>query len=176
MAKAEQWLVAELDSGEPVLARGAGGEARRGIPKSLGSPWSDFFIVTPRRLLWVPRTKRRYRAVLEFDAVTSWTDGTQYHHYCLVLTHEPIERDAWAPAHRFLWFEWGDTEERKQQSRTILKFSRRETKVAGAIRGELQRRGIAATEPLPFEEVPRSERFSDSPFIARRWWRRRSPR
>lgn len=112
-AKSHQSLLEELDPGELVLASGTGGECRH-PPSTLGSPWNDYFFVTPRRLLWMPLTKVHHRGALDFDAVMRWAEGTQYHYYCLVLTHEPIERMAWAPEHRVLWFEWGDTEELKR--------------------------------------------------------------
>ena len=171
-AKAEQWLLAELSAEEAVLARGTGGERRR-LAQGLGSPWDDFFVVTPRRLLLVPLGRSSHRASLEFDAVTSWAEGTQYHYYCLVLRHEPIERMAWAPAHRVLWFAWGDSEETRRQAQTTLNFSRRGTKVATAIREQLLQRGVPASPPLRFEEVPRAERTSSAVLVARRRWRDR---
>ena len=172
MAKAEQCLLAELDGKEAVLARGTGGE-RRSLAQGLGSPWDDFFVVTPRRLLWVPLGRSSHRASLEFDAVTSWAEGTQYHYYCLVLRHDPIERMAWAPAHRVLWFAWGDTEETRRQTQTILNFSRRGTRVAAAIREQLLRREVPGSPPLRFEELPRAERTSSAVLVARRRWRDR---
>lgn len=165
-AKSEQWLCAELDSDEPVLARGTGGELRR-LPRTLGSPWHDFFIVTHRRLLWVPH-RPHHRAALDFDAVRSWAEGTQHHYYCLVLRHEPIERIAWAPAHKILWFEWGDTEKTRRQTQTILNFSRRDTKVATAIREQLLRREVPPSAPLRFEMVSSADPNSRAVLVARR--------
>jgi hypothetical protein len=100
----------------------------------------------------MPKIKAHHRAELEFDAVTSWAEGTQSHYYCLVLRHEPIERIACAPEHRVLWFEWGDTEESRRQTQTILSFSRRDTEVATAIREQLEDRDVVAEEPLEFDE------------------------
>jgi len=160
-AKSHQLLLAELHPDELVLARGTGGERHR-LPSTLGSPWSDYFFVTPRRLLWIPRGRAHHRAELEFDAVTSWAEGTQRHYYCLVLRHRPIERMAWAPEHRVLWFEWGDSEELRHQTQTILNFSRRDTKVATAIREQLADRDVVAEEPLEFDEPTSEERRARS--------------
>jgi hypothetical protein len=164
-------LLAELHPDELVLAQGTGGERRR-LPKTLGSSRSNYFLVTPRRLLWMPGGKARHRAELEFDSVTSWAEGTQSHYYCLVLRHEPIERTARAPEHRVLWFEWGDTEEMRRQTHTILNISRRDTKVATAIREQLEDRGVVAEEPLEFDERPR-EPNQGAVFRSRRRWRDR---
>lgn len=155
-AQSHRLLLAELHPDELVLARGTGGESRRLLTR-LGSPSSDYFFVTPRRLLWMPRSRGLHRAELEFDAVTSWAEGTQLHYYCLVLRHGPIERMAWAPEHRVLWFEWGDSEELRCQTQTILNFSRRGTKVATAIREQLVDRDVVAEEPLEFDEPTREE-------------------
>ena len=171
-AKSHRLLLEELHPHELVLAQGTGGERRR-LPSTLGSPWSDFFFVTPERLLWIPRARAHHRAELEFDAVTRWAEGTQRHYYCLVLRHEPIERMAWAPEHRVLWFEWGDTEELRHQTQTILNFSRRDTKVAMAIREQLANRDVVAEEPLDFDEPSREERNRGADFLARRRWRDR---
>jgi hypothetical protein len=118
----------------------------------------------------MPKIKAHHRAELEFDAVTSWAEGTQSHYYCLVLRHEPIERIACAPEHRVLWFEWGDTEESRRQTQTILSFSRRDTEVATAIREQLEDRDVVAEEPLEFDERP-GERSPGAVFRARRRWR-----
>lgn len=69
---------------------------------------------------------------------------------------------AWVPQHRILWFEWGDTEELRRQTQTILNFSRRATKVAMAIREQLVDRDVGAEEPLEFDEPSRQERFATS--------------
>ncbi len=109
-------LVAELDAGEPLLARGTGNEARR-LSRHVSNGAGAYFIVTPSRLLWSPPRATHRRVSLDFDTVTSWSDGTQYHRYALVLRHAAVERIDWAPAHKILWFEWGDTEVTKEQSR-----------------------------------------------------------
>ena len=113
-------------------------------------------------LLWSPTGSPDHRVSLDFDAVTSWSEGTQNHRYALVLRHTAVERIGWAPAHKVLWFEWGDTEEMKQQTRTILHFSTRDTKVASAIRDQIARRNVPRGTPLEFDEQSREERFGTS--------------
>lgn len=156
-AKVHEVLMARLDADEPVVARGTGNERRRPSRHvTYGS--GDFLLVTPRRLLWSPTGAPRRRATLDFDAVTSWSEGAQYHRYALLLEHAAIERIAWAPAHKVLWIEWGDTEEAKRQTQTFLHFSRQDTAVAVAIRHQLARRKVQRGTPLRFDQRRRSER------------------
>jgi len=165
-------LVAVLDADEPVLARGTGNEARR-LSRHVSNGAGAYFIVTPSRLLWSP-PRRTHRSVsLDFDTVTSWSEGTQYHRYALVLRHTAVERIDWAPAHKLLWFEWGDTEVTKRQTQTILHFSRPDTEVASGVRDQLLRRAIVPGEPLEFDEPSREERNPGALFRARRRWRDR---
>ncbi len=171
--KINRLLRAQLDSGEEVLASGTGAEPRRPSTGIDATP-AGFLLVTARRLLWSPTSKPRHRASLEFDTVTSWQEGTQYHRYALLMTHEPIERFAWAPEHRVLWFEWGHTEESRQETRTILHFSRRDTEVALAIRDQLTRRNAPQGASVEFDQPTREGRNLDAVFMARR--RRRSDR
>jgi hypothetical protein len=91
----------------------------------------------------------------------------------MVLRHAAVERIDRAAAHKVLWFEWGDTEVPKQQTQTILNFSRRDTKVAMAIREQLEDRNVVAEEPLEFDERPREERNHGAVFRSRRRWRDR---
>jgi len=167
-----RFLRAQIDPGENVLASGTGVEPRRSST-DISTEATDFFLVTPRRLLWSPTWEPRHRASLEFDAVSSWSDGMQYHRYALAMTHDAIERIAWAPEHRVLWFEWGDTEELRHQTRTILHFSSRGTHVAEALRSQFERRRVAKGVPLAFQEVPREERTAAAVLVARRRWRDR---
>jgi hypothetical protein len=160
-AKVRGFLSGQLDADEPILAQGTGEERRR-LSRNVTSGSGDFFLVTPRRLLWSPTGSPDHRVSLDFDAVTSWSEGTQYHRYALVLRHAVVERIGWAPAHRVLWFEWGDTEKMKQQTQTILHFSRRDTKVASAIRDQIARRNVPTETPLEFDEQSREERFGTS--------------
>ena len=160
-AKVRRFLLAQLDADEPILAQGTGGEQRR-MSRHVTSGSGDFLLVTPRRLLWSPPRMTHRRVSLDFDTVTSWSDGSQYHRYALVLRHASLERIGWAPSHRVLWFEWGDTEEMKQQTRTILHFSRRDTKVASAIRDQIVQRNVPTGTPLEFDEPSREERFATS--------------
>ena len=165
-------LVAELDAGEPLLARGTGNEARR-LSRHVSNGAGAYFIVTPSRLLWSPPRATHRRVSLDFDTVTSWSDGTQYHRYALVLRHAAVERIDWAPAHKILWFEWGDTEVTKEQKQTVLHFSRPDTEVASGIRDQLLRRQIAPGAPLEFDEQSRGERNRGAVMHARRRWRDR---
>ena len=165
-------MVDDLDADEPVVARGTGNETRR-LSRQVSNGAGHYLIVTPRRLLWSPPRSTHRRVSLDFDTVTSWSEGTQYHRYAMVLRHAAVERIDRAAAHKVLWFEWGDTEVPKQQTQTILNFSRRDTKVATAIREQLEDRGVVTEEPLEFDERPREERNHGAVFRSRRRWRDR---
>ena len=168
-ARSHQVLVAELDADEPLVARGTGNEHRR-LSRHVSNGVGDYLVVTPRRLLWSPPGMTHRRVSLDFDTVTSWSEGTQYHRYALVLRHAAVERIDWAPAHKVLWFEWGDTEVTKRQTQTILHFSRPDTEVASGIRDQLLSREIAPGEPLDFDEPSREERNRGAVMLARRRW------
>jgi hypothetical protein len=167
-ARSHQALVAELDVDERVVARATGEEARR-LSRHVSYGARHFFIVTRRRLLWSPAANTDRKVSVDFDSVTSWSEGTQYHRYALVLRHGAVERIDWAPAHKVLWFEWGATEVTKRQTQTILHFSRADTEVASGIRDQLIRREIAPGEPLEFDEPSREERNQRVMFARRRW-------
>jgi hypothetical protein len=156
----------------PLVARGTGNETRR-LSRHVSNGAGAYLIVTPRRLLWSPLRNTHCRVSLDFDTVTSWFEGTQYHRYALVLRHAAVERIGWAPAHRVLWFEWGNTEVTKRQTQTILHFSRPDTEVASGIREQLLRRKIVPGEPLEFDEQSREERNQGAVMLARRRWRNR---
>jgi len=171
-ARAHAFLSAMLDADEPIVASGTANEARR-TSRNVMSGRGNFLIVTPRRLLWSPPRMPHRRVSLDFDTVTSWSEGTQYHRYALVLEHAAVERIDWAPAQKILWCEWGDTEKTKRQARTTLHFSRGDTKVATAIRDQLVRREIFPSERLRFDEPSREKRIGGDVMFARRRWRDR---
>jgi hypothetical protein len=65
------------------------------------------------------------------------------------------------PAHRFLWFRWGDAETEVTRTETILRFSRPDTRVAKAVASSLSLRSIVH-EQLRFEERARDVRTRGS--------------
>jgi len=146
-------LEARLRPGEREHARGRTHWLEP--PRLLGGSTYDFLLVTDRRLLWSGWGGPIHELTL--DAVRSAADGTYLHRYTLVLTHDPVERTEWAPAHRLLWFRWGNTTEKRLRRTTTFAFSRRDTEAAAALRDRLEPRGIAIGSLEMPEAPPRDD-------------------
>jgi hypothetical protein len=149
----QRWLdllVARLDPGERVLARGRAFEPHIPIRSDLSMVISGpgcAVAVTERRALWVDRDDQRWVRSLPFALVRSYTEITQAHRYALALDHQSIQRLQWVPAHRLLWWSWGNAEAVRPVTSSLLAFSRRDTTAARAIRSRLQAIGVPAREP-----------------------------
>jgi hypothetical protein len=117
-------------------------------------------VVTERRVLWVSRGDQRWARTVPFAVVRSYVELTQAHRYALALDHEGLERLRWVPAHRFLFWSWGDAEEAGPVSGSVLGFSRRDAAAARAIRMQLQAAGVPAGEP---RSLPKRERRREVP-------------
>jgi hypothetical protein len=152
-------LVARLEPGERVLARGRAFEPRDVLWFDLSTVISGpgcAVTVTERRVLWVSRDDQRWVRSLPVDLVRSYTEVTQAHRYALALDHQSIERLQWVPAHQLLWWSWGNAEAVRAVTSSALAFSRRDTKAARAIRSRLQAIGVPASQPrsLPKQRRP----------------------
>jgi hypothetical protein len=133
-------LVARLEPGEQVLARGRAFEPRDPLRFDLATMNSGpgcAVAVTKRRALWVSRDDQRWVRSLPFALVTSYTEITQAHRYALTQDHQSIERLQWVSAHQLLWWSWGNAEAVRPVTSSVLAFSRRDTKAA-------RRSGVAA--------------------------------
>ena len=122
-----------------------------------GAAWT-FVMVTDRRLRWVPYVRLRYETNVGLDGVSAVFDQTSAHRYAMTLHHAPVRAFRDVPAHRFLWFQWGNAEAVRTLGTTTLAFSRRDTAAALALRAELDRRGIVqrviASPPRPPRRSP----------------------
>ena len=157
-----------LADGETILALGTAEELQEiGAELGSGGGWT-FVVLTSRRLLFAnwARPDQPHREIA-LDEVSAWADGTQYHSYALVLTHPPKVRRQHAPAHRFLWFAWGNAQVDRGHTTTIFRFSRRDTEAATALRSVLEHRRLGH-EVLHFKEVSRAERTRGSVDLYRR--------
>jgi hypothetical protein len=155
-------LLARLEPGERVLARGRAFEPRDALRFDLSAVISGpgcAVVVTERGVLWVSRDDDRWVRSLPFALVRSYAEVTQAHRYALALDHESIERLQWVPAHQLLWWSWGNAEAVRPARSSALAFSRRDTKAARAIRSRLQAMGVPAGEPrsLPTHRRPGQE-------------------
>src|SRR6266508_2100728 len=157
-------LVARLEPGERVLARGRAFEPRDALRFDLSTVASGpgcAVAVNERRALWVSRDDQRWVRSLPLDLVTSYAEITQAHRYALALDHQRIERLQRVPAHQLLWWSWGNAEAVRPATSSALAFSRRDTKAARAIRSRPQAIGVPASESRslpkharPGQEVP----------------------
>jgi hypothetical protein len=158
----EARLRALLPAEEPVLAVGTATELLSLGPEVGSGGGGTFVVVTPVRLLFAPwASPHEAPEEIRFDEVTRWASGTQYNCKAVVLTHPPLKRRHRVPAHRFLWFRWGDAETEVTRTETILRFSRPDTRVAKAVASSLSLRSIVH-EQLRFEERARDVRTRGS--------------
>ena len=158
----EASLRALVTEGETVIAAGTAEElAQLGPDLGSGTGWT-FIVLTDRRVLfarWGSRATKHHE--IELSDISAWADGTQYNCYVIVLTHPGMQRRVRGVAHRFLWFAWGTSESSVVRTQTIFRFSRRSTKLAIALRTELEARNLAK-ERLQFSERSREERTGHS--------------
>ena len=127
-----------IDADEALLAR-----SRFDVCESLGKdlPGGGFevVVVTDLRIVW-GNTHRT--ASLRFADIREWTEVRQFHRYAMVLRHAPVERVEWEPAHRVLWFRWGNAYVNRPRVVTVVVFSHDRTKPAQAIRERLSHFGV----------------------------------
>jgi hypothetical protein len=156
-------LMARVEPGERVLAQGRAFEPHVDsfdLTMVISGPGCAV-VVTERRVLWVSRGDERWVRTLPFAVVRFYVETTQAHRYALALDHESIERLRWVPAHRLLGWSWGNAEEVRSVTRSVLGFSRRDTAAARAIRTQLQAMGVPAGAP---RSLPKRERSHEVPY------------
>lgn len=131
------YLRAQVEPAETILAAG---------PQAL---------VTERRILfgwwlnWPPHTGEWTHDALSFDEITRWSEGRRHDERPLLrLEHPSHRRLEWAPAHRFLWFRWGNATVEIPQQETTFSFASRRDQVLGSMKGRLEIAGAAQGEPF----------------------------
>ena len=148
-----------VGAGERVLAGGTASLLRGSDDEGSGE-WR-FLVVTGQRLLsahW--GHPDRLHEDLSFDAVTAWADGTQYHRYVVLLRHAPVTRSQAGPWWHRLPF-LGRSVRKVTRTSTVLRFSRRDTAAASALRASLSDRGARHAD-LALQELTRAERTRGS--------------
>ena len=133
----DEYLRARLDPAEEVLAVGPQG------------------LVTPRRVLfawrlkWPPRVGGWTHDELTFDEITRWSEGRQHDERPILrLEHPAHRRLQWAPAHRFLWFRWGNRTGIVEYRTTDFRFGSARSPVYLALGRCLAASGATAGEPF----------------------------
>ena len=133
----EREIRSRLDPKEEVLAVGGCNDiSERGDTSSTGVGYT-FVVVTDRKLRWIPHGDLRFEVALDFADVINAAEETVGHRYSIELSHRPLTRARPGPAHRFLKYAWGNAVVTTPLTRTRLGFSRRDTKAAVALRGQL---------------------------------------
>jgi hypothetical protein len=138
LADRDAFLDAQLEPGEVIVAR------------SGDQPLvTDRRILTARQLSYRPRRGEWVCSALAFAEIVRSTSGRQHDHRPLLrLEHPPRVQIERVPAHRFLWFEWGNAEEPVSDTTTTFGFSRDTDPVLVAIREGLDRAGVPSGEPF----------------------------
>jgi hypothetical protein len=151
----EEDLRGRLEPDERVIAVGRAEDITlRGDIDAGGAGWT-FVMVTDRHLRWVPDRRLQHATSVDLDDVTEALDQTSAHRYAITLHHAKTRALRNVPAHRFLWFRWGNAEAVRALGTTRLAFSRRDTDAAAALRGQLAHRGIVPkTIPSPQRRRP----------------------
>ena len=158
-----RFLEDQLDPGERIVAQ------------SRGHP-----IITDRRILWARRLSAPPRQgewvcdALGFDQITGYALGRRHDQRPLIrLEHRSIERTEHIPAHRFLWFQWGDADGPVPHQTTRLGFGRDSDPVFVALREMLEQGQVVQLEPFVIRpEGTRQERIGPNmPFERPTRWR-----
>jgi hypothetical protein len=141
LAACDEAVRAHLDPGEEVLAVGRCEDVTEHGSLERGGGWT-FVMVTNTRLRWVPHADLRFESALRLDDITAVTERSAGHRYAIALDHGSLTRAHHAPAHRFLWFAWGNAIASSAMTRTELAFSRRDTAAAQALRDQASSREL----------------------------------
>jgi hypothetical protein len=123
-------------------------------------------MVTDRRFAVAPPGRREPPSIESylFDQIDAWHLGWMHDERpFVVLRHPPRIRVEWGPAHRFLWFTWGNATAPIPRVETRVPFPRKRDPVFLALVDELRGHGIAE-EPTRIERPAgtRAERVGGS--------------
>jgi hypothetical protein len=149
------YLRAQVEPGETILAAG----------------WQG--IVTDRRLLfgWElhgSRVGEWTHDALAFDEITGWSEGRRHDVRPLLRLEHPVHRRLdWVPAHRFLWFRWGNATGERPYEETTFAFGSRRSPVLLALKERLELAGVRQGESFVVR-LPgtRAERIRGSRAVA----------
>jgi hypothetical protein len=127
-------------------------------------------IVTDRRILfgwrlrWPPHAGEWTHNALAFEEIIRWRKGRRHDQRPMLRVEHPAHRRLeWAPAHRFLWFRWGNATAEIWHQETTFSFASRRDPVFRAMSERLELVGPPFGEPF-VEVLPgtREERLGGS--------------
>jgi hypothetical protein len=145
----DPYLRAQIQSGETVLAVG---------PQAV---ITDRRLLFGWRLIWPPHTGEWTHDALAFDEITRWHEGRRHDDRPLLwLEHPSHRRLEWIPAHRLLWFRWGNATGEISHGETTFSFANRRDPVFRAMKERLELAGAPRGDPFA-ETLPgtRAERL-----------------
>src|SRR6476620_9155512 len=162
-----RFLETQLEPGERIVAQ------------SRGHP-----IITDRRILWArqltapPRQGEWVYEALSFNQITSYALGRRHDQRPMIrLEHRSTERPEHLPAHRFLWFQWGDADGPVPHDTSLLGFGKGSDPVFVALRETLERARVFQLEPFDIRpEGTRQERIARTSMLFEHPTRWRSAR
>jgi hypothetical protein len=112
-------------------------------------------MVTNRRMLfgWPVAGHRRAgewaHDAVAFDEVTRWSQGQLHDERPLLrLEHPSHRRLEWVPAHRFLWFRWGNAAGEMSHEQTTFSFASRRDPVFHSMKERLEHTPVPRGEPF----------------------------
>lgn len=148
----DAYLRAQVEPGETIVAAG-----REGLV-------TDRRVLFCWRLNWPPHVGEWTHDALAFDETTRWSEGRRHDDRPQIRVEHPSHRRLeWVPAHRFLWFRWGNTTGEISHEETTFSFASRRDPVYRAMKERLELAN--ATQGEPFAEMlpgTREERLGRS--------------
>jgi hypothetical protein len=106
--------------------------------------WPRQFLTGKRILLVWPRQSSLRDWTHDsvwYDELTSWRWGQEHDgRPFVVLVHPPHIRLEWVPAHRFLWFRWGNAEGAVEHTHTRITFRSKRDPAIAVVRDRLDRK------------------------------------
>lgn len=143
----------ELSSDEEIQAVGRAADITDASLEAQGDV--VHLVVTNTHLRWARYPTFRVES-LPLSAVIRVSERASAHRAAFGLDHAPTERARHRPAHRFLMFRWGNDVEVVPRTHTELRFSRRNTRAASALRSQLEARGFSwEVEDVPLPPADR---------------------
>jgi len=146
----DAYLRAQIEPGETVLAAG-----RQALV-------TDRRILFGGRLDWPPHAGEWTHDALAFQEIIGWSQGRRHDDRPLLrLEHPPHRRLEWGPAHRFLWFRWGNATVEVSHRETTFSFASRRDPIFRAMKQRLELAGLSQKESF-VEDLPgtREERLA----------------
>jgi len=159
----DAYLRGQIEPGETILAVGP-------IRPVSDHPDATQALITDRRILfgwrlhWPPHAGEWTHDALAFEEITRWSKGRRHDHRPMLRVEHPTHRRLeWAPAHRFLWFRWGNATAEISHQETTFSFASRRDPVFRATSERLEL--VDPPQGEPFVEVlpgTREERLGGS--------------